>query len=62
MDSSRERDPYRDTDDYVEDMTEETLGWREQSRQSMQAQQQEGQRERLDEDLYGDEDDLDDLQ
>ncbi|MDT0449587.1 hypothetical protein [Streptomyces hesseae] len=62
MDSSRERDPYRDTDDYVEDMTEETLGQREQSRQSMQAQQQDGQRERLDDDFYEDQDDLDDLQ
>ncbi|MCC3776605.1 hypothetical protein [Streptomyces sp. UNOB3_S3] len=61
MDSSRERDPYRDTDDYVEDMTEETLGRREQSRQSIQAQE----RDRLNDDLYedqSDQDDLDDLQ
>ncbi|MEU1825074.1 hypothetical protein ABZ502_21935 [Streptomyces abikoensis] len=61
MDSSRERDPYRDDGDYVEDMTEETLGQREQSRQSMQGGQQEERRRRLNDDLSDDRDGLDDL-
>ncbi|MFC4516504.1 hypothetical protein [Streptomyces ehimensis] len=65
MDSSRERDPYRDDGDYVEDMTEETLGQREQSRQSMQGGQQDERRRRLNDDLNDnlsdDRDGLDDL-
>ncbi|MFF4226672.1 hypothetical protein ACX9I7_25695 [Streptomyces sp. L500] len=65
MDSSRKRDPYRDNGDYVEDMTEETLGQREQSRQSMQGGQQDERSRRLNDDLNDalndDRDDLDDI-
>ncbi|MEU7168241.1 hypothetical protein AB0A70_26960 [Streptomyces morookaense] len=56
MASDRERDPYRDTDDFIEDVPEDAQPEREEPRRSGK----ERERSRQDEGMY--EDDVDDLQ
>ncbi|WP_055491351.1 hypothetical protein [Streptomyces sp. TP-A0356] len=59
--TDRKRGPYGDDSDYVEDMTEETLGAQEQARQERQHLQEQQQRGRRadDESIYPEQEDDD---